>query len=188
MRRRQSLEPNVRQHEILLPQLFLQFHHVLVLLFVQGRAAFATGQWVLHLGRRFLPVASGALALRLIVFRGARQPGAVRRAQVPAGGLLAVLRVGDRAVPVLPRSRESLGEGAAKPAFLLVVAAGRAGAAQRVQRGDAVRGQLSRHRGTLVVAVPSAAGCPRIGIAEGVTAAVVRRWPVVQAGLGALLS
>ena len=123
------------------------------------------------------------------MFRGARQPGTVRRAQVSAGGLLAVFRVGDGAVPVLPRSRESLGERATKPAFLLVVAAGRAGAAQRVQRGDTVRGQLSRHRGTLVVvAVPSAAGRPRIGIAEGVTAAVVRRWPVVQAGLGALLS
>lgn len=59
------------------------------------------------------------------------------------------------------------------------MAAGRTGAAQRVQRSDTIRGQLSRHRSTLMVAVTSAACRPRIGIAEGVTATVVRGWSVV---------
>jgi len=47
---------------------------------------------------------------------------------------------------IFARSRERLREGAAEPAFLLMmIAARRAGATQRVQGCHAIRGQLSRH-------------------------------------------
>lgn len=71
---------------------------------------------------------------------------------------------------IFARSRESLGEGAAQPALLLVViAAGRAGTTQRVQGRHAIRGQLSRHRYTLMMIVAAAtagaAGGTRFGVA-----------------------
>lgn len=102
VRRRQSLESDIRQHKIFFPELFLQFHHVLVLFLVQSRTAFASCQWIFNF-RGLLPVASTVLsASRRLVFRGAGQSRTVRRAQVSAGVLLAIFSVGHRAVPVFP--------------------------------------------------------------------------------------